>query len=67
MVGELEEKGISFTEEQLQFLYGPTGLDIGAETAEEIALSVLSEIKMVMSGRNGASLRRKDTTIHTNG
>ena len=29
-------------------LYSPVGLDIGAETAEEIALSVIAEIKAVL-------------------
>lgn len=64
MLDELDGRGFIVTEEQRQSLYGPTGLDIGAETAEEIALSVVSEIKMVMSRRNGTSLRKKETTIH---
>lgn len=45
-------------------LYGPTGLDIGAETADEIALSVVAEIKMVLSAKNGHSLRDKKGSIH---
>lgn len=64
MMDELEEGGNTFSQEEAQSVYGPTGLDIGAETAEEIALSILSEIKMVMSKRNGSSLRKKETTIH---
>ncbi len=64
MLDELEEKGVSFSREEQSKLYGPTGLDIGSETAEEIALSILSEIKMVMGGRSGQPLRNKETTIH---
>lgn len=64
MLEELSDRGILFNEEQLQSLYNPTGLDIGSETAEEIALSVLAEIKMVMSRRSGKSLRKKETPIH---
>jgi xanthine dehydrogenase accessory factor len=38
----LAERGIS--SEQLQRIFGPIGLAIGAETPEQIALSILSEI-----------------------
>lgn len=64
MLGELGKKGCAFSEEELAKLHGPTGLDLGSETAEEIALSIISEIKMVMSKRNGKPLRKKQTTIH---
>jgi xanthine/CO dehydrogenase XdhC/CoxF family maturation factor len=46
-------------------VYGPVGLDIGAESPEEIALSVVSEIKAVMSGREAASLKNLTETIHS--
>ncbi len=65
MLNEITEKGILITPHQLQPVYGPTGLDVGAETAEEIALSIIAEIKAVMSGSNGASLRSKPHTIHS--
>jgi xanthine dehydrogenase accessory factor len=45
-------------------LYSPVGLDIGAETAEEIALSVIAEIKAVLSGKHGHPLRDKAEPIH---
>jgi xanthine/CO dehydrogenase XdhC/CoxF family maturation factor len=40
-------------------VYGPTGLDIGSFSSEEIALSIVSEINKVLSGGNGESLREK--------
>ena len=45
-------------------LHSPIGLDIGAETSEEIALSILSEIKAFFSGRSGRPLTEKDVPIH---
>lgn len=62
MLVEMEQSGtdISNTEK----IYGPTGLDIGAETAEEIALSIIAEIKAVLSKRNAAILRDKNGFIH---
>ena len=48
----------------LHRLHAPVGLDIGAETAEEIALSIVSEIKAVLSQRSGAQLRERVGSIH---
>ena len=64
MLMELEDSGHSLTEDQHAKIYGPTGLDIGAETAEEIALAILSEIKAVLNNRQGNSLRDRADVIH---
>ncbi|WP_075351427.1 XdhC family protein [Algoriphagus marinus] len=45
-------------------VFGPIGLDIGAENSEEIALSALSEIKAVLDGKMGTFLRDKQGPIH---
>jgi xanthine dehydrogenase accessory factor len=45
-------------------LYAPAGLDIGGETAEEIALAIVAEVQAVMAGRTGGSLRERRGAIH---
>ena len=65
MLEELKDEGLGLTEEDLISIFGPSGLDIGAETSEEIALSIISEIKAVFSKRAGTSLRNKQESIHS--
>jgi xanthine dehydrogenase accessory factor len=64
MLDELKEEGMILTEEQLSIIYSPVGVDIGAETAEEIALSILTEIKAMFAGRQVQSLRSNKEVIH---
>ena len=60
----IAESGEDFTAEQLKNLYAPIGLDIGAETPEEIALAVIAEIQSVLKNRNAGFLRDKQGGIH---
>ncbi len=46
--------------------FAPAGLDLGAETPEEIALAVVSEIQRVFAGGSGDSLRERKMSIHAN-
>jgi xanthine/CO dehydrogenase XdhC/CoxF family maturation factor len=56
----LEEIGERWREN----LYAPVGLDIGAETPEEIALAIIAEIQSVLKNRNGGFLRDRQGGIH---
>jgi xanthine/CO dehydrogenase XdhC/CoxF family maturation factor len=67
ILDELREKGHQFSDKQLASVHSPVGLDIGAETSEEIALSILSEIKAVLSGKQGLSLHANTGSIHSRG
>lgn len=55
--------GVSPTPEQLGRLFAPVGLDLGAETPEEIALSIVAEIQRVKRGKTARSLRERGS-IH---
>jgi xanthine/CO dehydrogenase XdhC/CoxF family maturation factor len=45
-------------------IYGPSGLNIGAETPQEIAISVMAEILAVIRHQQPQSLREKKEGIH---
>jgi len=45
-------------------VFGPVGLDVGTDGAEQIALSVVAEILAVRSGREARSLREREARIH---
>ncbi|MCX2481761.1 XdhC family protein [Pedobacter sp. MC2016-15] len=64
MIDDLQEQGLTLNPEQMHRIFGPVGLDLGAETAEEIALSVAAEIKKVLTKTSGLSLRDKLEPIH---
>ena len=51
---QLQERGVS--KEDLQRVYAPLGLDIGADSPAEIALSVIAEILTVLRKRTGKHL-----------
>jgi xanthine dehydrogenase accessory factor len=45
-------------------LHAPPGLDVGGETPEEIALSLLAEVQGHFAGRAGGKLRDRAAPIH---
>jgi len=64
MLAELEQQGVVLDDAQRARLYGPVGLDTGADSPEEIALSIAAEILAVRYDREAASLRNRRGPIH---
>jgi xanthine dehydrogenase accessory factor len=50
--------------EHFQRLHAPIGLDIGAETPEEIAIAIIAEIQAVITDRPASSLKDRRSSIH---
>lgn len=60
----LEELEDDLNPDQLARLYAPAGLDIGGDTPEAIAISMVAEIQSVLKHRNGGPLRDRDAPIY---
>jgi xanthine dehydrogenase accessory factor len=58
----LLEEGLG--EDEIDRIAGPTGLDIGAESPAETAISILGEILAVRAGRDGGRLKASKGRIH---
>ena len=65
MLSELIEGGVPLSQAKISTIFSPTGLDIGAETPEEIALSIIAEIQAVLKGKRGGMLTIKEEVIHS--
>ncbi|OYX28500.1 MAG: XshC-Cox1-family protein [Flavobacteriales bacterium 32-35-8] len=50
----------------LERVHGPAGIDIGSETPQEIAISIMAEILAVTRKRDTISLSKKSGKIHSN-
>jgi len=64
LIQELRDEGRIIDENKANQIHAPVGLDIGAETPEEIALAVIAEIKTMLAGRSGGFLRERNGSIN---
>ncbi|MEK7877300.1 MAG: XdhC/CoxI family protein [Pseudomonadota bacterium] len=64
ILDELNAAGESFSGVELARLRSPAGLDIGADTPEAIAISMIAEIQSVFRKRSGGPLRDRQAPIY---
>lgn len=55
---------LGFDEEDMARIASPVGLDLGAITPEETALSIMAEVSAIRNGREGGRLRHRSGRIH---
>lgn len=64
LLPDLATEGVYPSEEDEAKIYGPAGLDIGAEGPDEIAWALIAEIMAVRSGRNAGFLKNRQGPTH---
>ncbi|GAB3501790.1 XdhC family protein [Spirosoma knui] len=64
MQAEFEKDNLFLTEAQIDRVHAPIGLDLGAETPDEIALSIVAEVRAFFAKRSGGFLRNIPGPIH---
>ncbi|WP_209400321.1 XdhC family protein [Pseudozobellia sp. WGM2] len=65
LLDEFIEHYPEVTDAFFDIIYGPSGLNIGAETAQEIAISIISEILSVTRQKEPMMLKDKSGRIHS--
>lgn len=64
LVELLSDEAFEFDDDDLARLHAPIGLDIGAETPAEIAVSIIAEVRAFVAGRDGGRLKDRLAPIH---
>ncbi len=64
LLADLGKEGARFSGKDLAKLYAPAGLDIGAESPEQIAFSILAEMLAIKNDRAGGFLKDHKGPIH---
>lgn len=64
LLDELARDGFTPTPAMLEKLHAPVGLDLGGDGPEAVALAIVAEIQMRISGRGAGHLKERPGSIH---
>jgi xanthine/CO dehydrogenase XdhC/CoxF family maturation factor len=64
ILADLAGEGVVVTPAQRSRLHAPVGLDLGADSPEQVALAIVAEMQASLSGRDGRPLRQRTRPIH---
>lgn len=64
MLKEFSAAGLTLGERDLHRIHSPIGIDIGAESPDEIAVSIIAEIQAKFANRSGGFLKYRNGPIH---
>jgi xanthine/CO dehydrogenase XdhC/CoxF family maturation factor len=64
ILADLAAGGFAITPEMRERLHAPVGLDLGADTPEQVALAIVAEMLAVLAHREARPLRERTQPIH---